>query len=695
MPFAPDRIAIVGATGLVGRALVAELLSEGRGRPRLFGRAQGEVAGCPVEPLQLVPDAFAGLDAVVHLAAITTIHADEVTLQRVNVDMAVQTAQAAVAAGVRRFVFLSSIAVHGRTSEAEIGPETPMRPINGYGRSKMEAERRLTDLARQTGLELQILRPPMVYGRGGSGSFAALARLVHSGLPLPLAAAQGARTFCSVGNLVSAIRHALNTDEPNGILLPGDPADVAVPQLVRRMANSEGKRERLFYAPRRLVAFLASLVGRHEIVSSLFDPMCVDRSHWARRGWRPVESGEVAMQAALRADTAGPPKLILYITNSTPYFFSHRIAVAREALARGFRAALAGGDVGAHISQLKAEDILPVQLPVLSRGIDPFGDLKAAWSIGAWIRSEAPAIVQASGLKTILLCALARLRTPLPRVVCIVTGLGTTYINHSLKARLMRRAIETIIGPLLRREQTQVVFQNADDYGYFLKRGLIRPETALIVPGSGVDISEFTPRPEPDGEPVVMFPARLLKSKGVLEFARAAAHIRRRGIAARFALVGDLDPDNPDALSGAELAELIEKGDVEFWGFRDDMAAVFAACHLVCLPSYREGLPKALIEAASAGRPIVTTDVPGCRQVVTHGHNGLLVPVRDPEALAEAIMELLNDVPRRREMGAAGRVRAEAEFALQVVVARTADLYGQPGVCDQLRALSTGPQDAR
>jgi glycosyltransferase involved in cell wall biosynthesis len=317
-------------------------------------------------------------------------------------------------------------------------------------------------------------------------------------------------------------------------------------------------------------------------------------------------------------------------------------------------------------------------IPGGARGIDPIGDMKAGLAISAHIHRLNVAVVHASGLKTMFLCALARLGGPLPRVVSIVTGLGATYINDTPKTRLMRRGIEAVLRPLLRRPLTKVVFQNADDRAYFLERGVARSENSLIIKGSGVDTREFSHAPEPDGDPLVIFPARLLKSKGVLEFAAAATILSARGHKGRFALVGDLDPANPDALTPQELSDLVASGAVEAWGFRNDMAAVLAGCHVVCLPSYREGVPKALIEAASTGRPIVTTDVPGCREVVTDGRNGFVVPVRDAEALAEALGRLIESPELRQAMGSASRKRAEEEFDERMVIQQTVDLYGPP-----------------
>lgn len=675
MPFANKQIGIVGASGFIGRALVANLLAEGTGYPRLFGRSRGQVGRCPVEVLDFSPGMFSGLDCVVHLSGITTSRATESELKLTNVDLAVKVATAAVAAGVKRLVFISSLHVHGKSALCRVSPDSPFNPDNAYGGSKAAAEMALGRIAAETGLELVILRPPMVYGAAGRGSFNMLARLVKTGLPLPFGRARAPRSFCSIDNLVSAIRHAVDLQAPGTVLIPADPEDFDAGSLTQAMGRALGRPVSLWPLPKSVLALPLDAIGRGEMVTSLFEALEIDRAHWKTVGWQPVETGSAAIAKALGREPLMAP-LLLYVTNSTPYFFSHRIALAREASRRGFRLALAGGDVEQHRPALEAEGILPLSLPGGARGIDPLGDLRAGLEISRHIRRLNVQVVHASGLKTMFLCALSRLGGSLPRVVCIVTGLGSTYITDTLKTRLMRWGIEAIMRPLLRRRLTTVIFQNADDRAYFLDRGVARSENSLIIKGSGVDTKVFNNTTEPSDDPLVVFPARLLKSKGVREFAEAGKILAREGVTARFALVGDLDPANPDALTPEELSNLVASGLVEAWGFRSDMAEVLASCHVVCLPSYREGVPKALIEAASAGRPIVTTDVPGCREVVTDGVNGFIVPARNANALAEALKRLIQSPELRASMGTASRKLAEVEFDEALVIRRTADLYG-------------------
>jgi glycosyltransferase involved in cell wall biosynthesis len=204
----------------------------------------------------------------------------------------------------------------------------------------------------------------------------------------------------------------------------------------------------------------------------------------------------------------------------------------------------------------------------------------------------------------------------------------------------------------------------------------VKPETITVIRGAGVDLREFQPSPEPGGKPVVLLACRLLWDKGVGDFVEAARRLHERGLAARFILVGQPDPDNPRSIAARQIDAWQKEGHIEWWGHRSDMPSVFAASTLVCLPTvYGEGVPKALIEAAACARPLVATDLPGCREIVRHNDNGLIVPAHDPAALADAIESLLADRQRRMQMGQRSRAIAEAEFGIKSVVDQTLSVY--------------------
>jgi glycosyltransferase involved in cell wall biosynthesis len=228
---------------------------------------------------------------------------------------------------------------------------------------------------------------------------------------------------------------------------------------------------------------------------------------------------------------------------------------------------------------------------------------------------------------------------------------------------------------LLNAGRNLLILQNPDDEALLVNSGLVAAKRVRLIRGSGVDIQRFAPTLEAPTTPVVMLPSRMLWDKGVGEFVEAAHLLRARGCTARFVLVGNGDPDNPASISEDQLKAWHDSGVVESWGHCSDMPATLAQAHIVCLPSYREGLPKVLLEAAACGKPLIATDAPGCREIVRHGENGLLVPLRDAASLADAIERLLADANLRCTMGQKGRRMVELEFSEAKVAQQTLAVY--------------------
>lgn len=298
-------IGITGATGFVGSALVGNLISTGRPNLRLFGRQPGAIPGArTIEPLEPTAARLAGIDTLVHLAALVQDGPDASLMTEVNVRLSADLLAAAIEAGVRRFVFFSSITAHGRTAAEPVSPDTDFAPTDNYGRSKAAAERALNHINRDGDIELVVVRPPMIYGPGGKGSFAALFKLVRSGAPLPFGAARAERSFCSMENLVSATRAALDTPRPPSIFLPADPDDLSTRSLIEFMAEAGGCKASLVPAPPWLMKPLLGMAGKSTMASSLFDPLVVDRGHWDAWNWKPVETGREGIASAV-ADLMG------------------------------------------------------------------------------------------------------------------------------------------------------------------------------------------------------------------------------------------------------------------------------------------------------------------------------------------------------------------------------------------------------
>lgn len=363
---------------------------------------------------------------------------------------------------------------------------------------------------------------------------------------------------------------------------------------------------------------------------------------------------------------------ILLMSNTDWYLYNFRLDLAEALRARGDEVALAS-PVGEYAPKLQAQGFRWVEITLSRRGMNPLEELAAILRLWALYRREKPDVVNHYTIKCVLYGSLAARLAGVPRIVNSIEGLGIVFSGRN---RLLQILIEWMYRLFL--VNTSVIFLNPDDFELFLHKGLVTPESAHLISGSGVDVARFTPGPEPDSAlPVAVFPARLLWEKGVGVFVEAARLLKQRGVLARFALIGEPDPHNPSSISRQDVETWVAEGIVEAWGWRQDMPQVYAESHIVCLPSYyREGVPRSLTEAAASGRAIVTTDAPGCREVVRHGVNGLLVPPRDPVALADAIQTLLENPQLRREMGRRGREIVENEFSSEIVIGKTLEVYG-------------------
>lgn len=364
----------------------------------------------------------------------------------------------------------------------------------------------------------------------------------------------------------------------------------------------------------------------------------------------------------------------MFVVNDAPFFLSHRLPLALAAHDLGYEVHVATPDspltgiIQKHglrfhaIPLHRSSTRLWKELRSLQALLSLYGDLK-------------PDLVHHVTIKPVLYGGLAARLANVPAVVYAVPGLGHVFLETGFKAKILRSVVKRVYRFVFGHRRAKVIFQNPDDQALLEHAQLVKPENSILIRGSGVDMNVFSPRPEAAGVPAVILAARMLWAKGVGEFVDAARLLREQKVEARFILAGDSDPANPSAVPVWQLEQWHDSGVVEWWGACDDMPRAFAEAHIVCLPSYREGLPKVLIEAAACGRPIVATDVPGCREVVRHEENGLLVPVRNSVALAAALRRLILSPVLRQFLGEHGRTIAVAEFGLDKVVERTLAVY--------------------
>lgn len=363
------------------------------------------------------------------------------------------------------------------------------------------------------------------------------------------------------------------------------------------------------------------------------------------------------------------PKLLFLVTEDW-YFVSHRLALAVAAQAAGYEVSVATR-AGRQSDVIRNAGIRLIPFAMSRRGGNPFAEVMALWRL---YRIEKPDLVHHVALKPVMFGALAAWLGRVPAQVNSVAGLGWLFTSSSGVVRRVRPVLRWLLVRLLNWPSSLTIVQNPEDKSLLERSGLAASHLRLIR-GAGVDIQLYYPAVPPPQPVCIVLVSRMLWDKGVGEFFEAARQLAEAGCNARFLLVGDPDPANPASVPESTLRRWHGQHGVEWLGRREDIPAILQAAHIACLPSYGEGLPKSLLEAAACGLPIVTTDTPGCREVVRDGVNGLLVPVHDPVALAAALGNLIGDAALRRQMGEQSRVRAETEFRLEAVIAQTLAVY--------------------
>ena len=369
---------------------------------------------------------------------------------------------------------------------------------------------------------------------------------------------------------------------------------------------------------------------------------------------------------------------ILYLVSEDWYFCSHRLPIARAARDAGAEI-LVATSVANHGDVIKSEGFRLLPLKIERSGLNMLTDLSTLWSLVLLYRRERPNIVHHVALKPVLYGSLAAWIAGIPIVINALAGLGFLFISNGIFASLLRHIVLLAFRILFNRKKSRLILQNSDDFLLFREHIGIPASQINIIRGSGVDISRYQPTPEPIVLPehpvVALCVTRMLWDKGIGELVAAARLLKTQGIAITVRLVGPSDI-NPAAIDAATLDEWQREGIVDVAGPSEDIPGEYARAHIAVLPSYREGLPKSLLEAAAAGRPIVASDVPGCREICREGQTGFLVPAGSIELLAEKLTILASDAELRRKLGATARKAAEEEFSEAIVIRQTLTLYG-------------------
>lgn len=346
-----------------------------------------------------------------------------------------------------------------------------------------------------------------------------------------------------------------------------------------------------------------------------------------------------------------------------------------ELVRRGYHVIATAPDIDADLSErISALGAQAINLPLSRSGLSIAGDLHYAFQLYRLIKKSRVELVIGYTIKPNIWGAFAAHLAKVPSAV-MITGMGYAFIpGRGLKRRIAQLFARSLYRVALKYPY-RVIFQNQDDLDELVKTGILKfPDKARIVNGSGVELSHYAPAPLPD-QPVFLLIARLLFTKGIREFVGAVRQVRIKLPNARFIVAGGLDP-GPDGLTKAEIASWANEG-IEFVGEVPDVRPFIATASVYVLPSYREGTPRSVLEAMAMGRPVITTDVPGCRQTVVNNVNGILVPARDSDALAAAMVELGRDDCKRRVMGAASLEYVRKHYAVEAV---NADLLSHLGL---------------
>lgn len=380
-------------------------------------------------------------------------------------------------------------------------------------------------------------------------------------------------------------------------------------------------------------------------------------------------------------------KAVLF-ANTDWYLYNFRRALALALQRAGYDVLLISPP-GPYGEKLRGLGLRWESLPMQRRSLNPLRELALLWHLVRLLRRERPALVHGFTIKCAVYGSLAARLAGIPARVNAVAGMGYVFTSSQWKARLLRPVVRSLLRLALGGRDARLILQNADDVELFRQAGLVDPAHVRLIRGSGVNCAQFagiSPQAPAAGCPRMLLASRLLWDKGVAEYVDAIRQLRKQGRAFQALLAGTPDPGNPAAVPEATIRGWVDEGLLTWLGHVDDMVGLLGSVDIVVLPSYREGLPRTLVEAAACGLPLITTDVPGCREVVSDGVDGLLVPMGNSEALAQAMARLQDDPAFARQLGDAARRKARAQFDERIVVERTLAVYAELCIVPQASA---------
>lgn len=375
---------------------------------------------------------------------------------------------------------------------------------------------------------------------------------------------------------------------------------------------------------------------------------------------------------------------LTFLINNVAFFVSHRMPIASAMQLKGHEVRLVTGKAGSISMEARAmvklakASIPHSRLRFGSQSLNPFTEAIGFLGLLLHLLSTRPDLLHCASPKGILYGALAARLCRTPALVLAVSGMGYVFTESgSLRKnrRLLVFIYEFVAKFAFGHKNKRVIVQNRDDWDYFAKAGYADPQELRLIPGSGVDLSEYDQVDFGAKQPIVVFPARILRDKGAIEFVEAARQVRMRAPGWRFVMAGAADYQNPTTIPADVIEQWQAEGAIEWLGHVENMADMFRAASIVCLPSYREGMPKALMEAAAAGCAVVTTNTTGCRDSIVPGITGDLVPPHDPVRLGRALLDLIVNSTRREQYGREGIRLAKSRYCIMTVVDQTKKIY--------------------
>jgi nucleoside-diphosphate-sugar epimerase len=693
-------IAVIGGAGFIGTQLVKLLREEGSDVRIIDVRTSAvfrEISlTADIRDKEQLIGVLRGCNEIYHLAA---EHRDDVApvsqYYEVNSVGTANLVEVADRLDINTIVFTSTVAVYGLDAEESSETCEPV-PFNDYGKSKLRAEETLKVWAHQkTGRRLVIVRLAATFGPGNRGNLYRMMRAIRSRRFVTVGSGRNRKSIAYVGNVAAFLRTCRYLPIGTTVVNYADKPDLTTSELVRTVRQTFGRSGSGPRVPLAVglvggaVLGLVSLGGPRALpvilsrIRKFSSSTVVQTNRLDTLGFRapcPLAKAlrdTAAAEFGARARSSASSGKMVYVINHLDWFWSHRLPLALKAQQLGWDVIVAAPDA-ADAARLAAHGFRAIDITASRQQRQLVALLRNFWQVRCLLKRERPALLHAITLKTALPAALAGrwLGTDVPIVVTIA-GLGHLFCSDSWKTKLARLVLAPLIRSAFTWRRIWVVFQNSSDRDALVQQRAIRLDQSIIIPGSGVDLAEFRHVAErSSASPIVLMASRLVHEKGIKVFAETARLLKAGGYRARFVLAGGLDLTNPSAVSAEQMRALTADGAIEWLGHVDDLADLYARCAVFVYPSYYgEGVPKVLLEAAASGRPIVTTDHPGCRDVVTDGVNGVIVPVRNAEATAAAVARLLDDPQLRANFGNRSRERAVREFDVQLVVRATIAFY--------------------